>query len=123
MKSSDQLHATDLDFSQGVVETSDSDLDSQEARAFVERAASHPSAAGSGDGRGGPPTAPARPTAVQKEMLRPLTLRIPDSLHARLLHIAENGSKSMNQFVIDALMPAVERQVEKIARRKELGLD
>jgi len=56
-------------------------------------------------------------------MLRPLTLRIPDSLHARLLHIAENGSKSMNQFVIDALMPAVERQVEKIARRKELGLD
>ena len=123
MKSSDQLHATDLDFSQGVVETSDTDLDSQEARAFVERAASHPSAADSGEGTGGPLNAPARLTAVQTEMLRPLTLRIPDSPHARLLHIARNGSKPMNKFIIDVLMPAVKQQVKKIARRKELGLD
>ena len=100
------------------------DLDSREARAFVERAASHPLAPEIGEGRGGsPPPTLARSTATQKELLRPLTLRIPGSLHARLLFIAENGSKSMNQFVIEALMPAVEQQVEKITRRKELGLD
>jgi len=40
-----------------------------------------------------------------------------------LLYIAENGSKSMNQFVIEALVPAVAQQVDKITRRKELGLD
>ncbi len=100
------------------------DLDSREARAFVERAASHPSAPETGEGRGGPPSPTlARSVAAQKELLRPLTLRIPESLHARLLFIAENGSKSMNQFVIEALMPAVEQQVEKITRRRELGLD
>ena len=100
------------------------DLDSQEARAFVERAASHPSTSGAGEGRERPPVpAPARPTTAQKELLRPLTLRIPESLHTRLLYIAENGSKSMNQFVIEALMPAVEQQMDKITRRKELGLD
>ena len=99
------------------------DLDSQEARAFVERAASHPSAAEAEEGRGAPLPASGRPATAQKEPLRPLTLRIPESLHARLLYIAENGSKSMNQFVIEALMPAVEQQVDKITRRKELGLD
>ena len=99
------------------------DLDSEEARAFVERAASHPSASEAGEGRGEPLVASTRRTAAQKEVLRPLTLRIPESLHARLLYIAENGSKSMNQFVIEALVPAVEQQVDKITRRKELGLD
>ena len=99
------------------------DLDSQEARAFVERAASHPSAAKAEEGREAPLSASGRPIASQKELLRPLTLRIPESLHARLLYIAENGSKSMNQFVIEALMPAVEQQVDKITRRKALGLD
>ncbi len=100
------------------------DLDSREAREFVERASSHPSSPDAGEGRGGTPLAmPPSPIIPQKELLRPLTLRIPETLHARLLYIAENGSKSMNQFVIDALMPAVEVQVDKIARRKELGLD
>lgn len=100
------------------------DLDSQEARAFVERASSHPSTLDAGEGREGPPLPALLPPATaQKELLRPLTLRIPESLHARLLYIAENGSKSMNQFAIEALLPAVEQQVDKIARRKELGLD
>ena len=101
------------------------DLDSLEARAFVERAASHPSATEAREGRGelSGSRPPDRLPCSLKEQLRPLTLRIPESLHTRLLYIAENGSKSMNQFVIEALMPAVEQQVDKIARRKELGLD
>jgi hypothetical protein len=100
------------------------DLDSREARAFVERAASHPSSNDPREGRGAQP-APALPgaAATQRQPLRPLTLRIPESLHSSLLFIAENGSRSMNQFVIDALAPAVEAQIEKINRRKELGLD
>ena len=52
-----------------------------------------------------------------------MTLRIPEELHSALLYIAENGSKSMNQFAIDVLTPATELQMGKIARRKELGLD
>ncbi len=61
--------------------------------------------------------------ASRREQLRPLTLRIPENLHNALLYIAENSSKSMNQFAIDALTPAVEAQIAKIAKRKELGLD
>ncbi len=100
------------------------DLDSREARAFVERAASHPSSNGPAEGRVAA-LAQERPAgaAAARQLLRPLTLRIPEALHSSLLYIAENGSKSMNQFVIDALAPAVEAQIEKITRRKELGLD
>jgi hypothetical protein len=97
------------------------DLDSPEARAFVE---------GVGAAQVGEVPRPAAiatvpPIAVEptRELLRPLTLRIPDSLHRNLSYIAENGSKSMNQFAIDALAPAVEIALDKIRRRKELGLD
>lgn len=101
------------------------DIDSERARQFVDGAASHPSVEAP-TGRGGEPdrspeTAPAR--KERREQLRPLTLRIPEELHNALLYIAENGSKSMNQFAIDALTPATELQMNKIARRKELGLD
>jgi len=76
-----------------------------------------------GRGRGAVPPPPEVPAHARKEQLRPLTLRVPEHLHGQLLYIAENGSKSMNQFVIDALAPAVNAQMDKIARRKELGLD
>lgn len=101
------------------------DIDSERARQFVDGAASHPSAEtptgeeGQPDGR----TETAPPRKIRREQLRPLTLRIPEELHNALLYIAENGSKSMNQFAIDALTPATELQMGKIARRKELGLD
>lgn len=105
-------------------------LDSPEARAFVDAAASAGSAPAAQDEAGqGHPEKPRSTGPVQslgsrtREILRPLTLRIPESLHASLLYIAENSSKSMNQFVIDALAPAVDSQIDKIARRKELGLD
>ena len=111
------------------------DLDSDHARQFVERAASHPSvdtAEPRPQGRGAPPPAPplainppaAAPAAPpRRDPLRPLTLRIPEALHNALLFIADNSSKSMNQFAIDALTPAAEAQIAKIMKRKELGLD
>lgn len=100
------------------------DLDSAQARDFVERAVSHPATpAPPMAGQGRAPSPPAMPASPRKEQLRPLTLRVPEHLHGQLLYIAENGSKSMNQFVIDALAPAVDAQIEKIVRRKELGLD
>lgn len=102
------------------------DLDSDHARQFVDRATSHPSAQQipeeKGKGEDRPKPAVALP-ASRREQLRPLTLRIPENLHNALLYIAENSSKSMNQFAIDALTPAVESQIAKIAKRKELGLD
>jgi hypothetical protein len=98
------------------------DLDSPEARAFVEGVATNQEPVAARDVERAV-AIPPKPPEAQKELLRPLTLRIPDSLHRRLLYIAENGSKSMNQFAIDALAPAVDAAIEKIRRRKELGLD
>ncbi len=102
------------------------DLDSEHARQFVERAASHPSTptAAEGEERGQSATTPVPAVpAHRREQLRPLTLRIPEDLHSALLYIAENSSKSMNQFAIDVLTPAAEAQINKIKKRKELGLD
>jgi hypothetical protein len=59
----------------------------------------------------------------RKERLQPVTLRLSEAMHAQLLHIADNGKRSMNQFIIDVLGPAVALEVEKIERRKALGLD
>ena len=98
------------------------DLDGDLARQFVEGAATQPSSgAPAGEGRAEPLGASLKP--ARREQLRPLTLRVPEELHQALLYIAENGSKSMNQFAIDALTPAAAAQLEKIARRKELGLE
>ena len=114
-------------------------LDSPAAKAFVE---------GADSGAGGAPAAsqnrlavvetaqpapvePLRPTPAteviprgpRKERMQPVTLRLSEAMHAQLLHIANNGKRSMNQFIIDVLGPAVAAEVEKIERRKALGLD
>ncbi len=116
-------------------------LESPAAKAFVE---------GADQGAGGPPDASqhrlavveAAPSAAveplqpvpaaeagtiqrgpRKERLQPVTLRLSEAMHAQLLHIADNGKRSMNQFIIDVLGPAVASEVEKIERRKALGLD
>ena len=123
-------------------------LDSPAARAFVQGAG-----AGAGEGASAvPPAEPPRLTAVEptspppaepprvpaptvpdipgamprgprKERLQPVTLRVSEALHAQLLYIADNGKRSMNQFIVDVLGPAVRAEVEKIEKRKALGLD
>jgi predicted HicB family RNase H-like nuclease len=55
--------------------------------------------------------------------MQPVTLRVSEALHAELLYIAENSPRSMNQFIVDTLGPAVTAEVGKIQKRKELGLD
>jgi hypothetical protein len=67
--------------------------------------------------------APVLPQPARKERQQPVTLRVSEGLHAQLLYIAENGSRSMNQFIVDVLGPAVAAEMEKIQRRKALGLD
>jgi hypothetical protein len=67
--------------------------------------------------------AEAIPRGPRKERMQPVTLRLSEAMHAQLLHIADNGKRSMNQFIIDVLGPAVAAEVEKIERRKALGLD
>lgn len=114
-------------------------LDSPAAKAFVEGADP-----GVGGVPGGSPNRlamveavqpaiaePLRPTPAtevlsggpRKERMQPVTLRLSEAMHAQLLHIANNGKRSMNQFIIDVLGPAVAAEVEKIERRKALGLD
>lgn len=102
------------------------DLDSDHARQFVDRAASHPSTEpviGEERGEIRPESLPLSTGGTRREQLRPLTLRIPEELHSALLYIAENSSKSMNQFAIDVLTPAAAARISKIAKRKELGLE
>lgn len=70
-----------------------------------------------------PPATEMIPRRPRKERMQPVTLRLSEALHAQLLHIADNGKRSMNQFIIDVLGPAVAAEVEKIERRKALGLD
>jgi HicB family len=115
-------------------------LDSPAAKAFVD---------GADLGAGGPPAASHGPAVVEaappasvgpsrlapaaevaaiprgprKERMQPVTLRISEAMHAQLLYIADNGKRSMNQFIVDVLGPAVVTEVEKIERRKALGLD
>ena len=114
------------------------DIDSPAARAFVEAAGS-PSVGGPGGQASAPATAepiaaspptpvptlttPSRPASPVKEIMKPLTLRIPESLHAQLLFIAENSPRSMNRFVLDALVPVVEAECRKIEKRNALCLD
>jgi hypothetical protein len=66
---------------------------------------------------------PVLPQPARKERQQPVTLRVSESLHAQLLYIAENGPRSMNQFIVDVLGPAVAAEIEKIQRRKAMGLD
>lgn len=79
------------------------------ARAFVERTASHQSALEAGEGRGAPLPAFSAP---DRNCLSHLPCA-PESLHVRLLYIAENGSEPIYQFVIEALVPAVEQLLGK----------
>ena len=69
------------------------------------------------------PEVPAVPRGPRKERMQPVTLRVSEALHAQLLYIADNGKRSMNQFIVDVLGPAVQVEVEKIRKRKALGLD
>jgi len=55
--------------------------------------------------------------------MKVLTVRLPESLHARLEFIARNSPHSMNSFVQAALEPAVAAEIEKINKRKAMGLD
>jgi len=70
-----------------------------------------------------PDPAPAAPAATRREPMKVLTVRLPESLHARLEYIARNSPHSMNSFVQAALEPAVATELEKISKRKALGLD
>jgi hypothetical protein len=76
-----------------------------------------------------PPPAPSpiapEPVAAtpRREAMKVLTVRLPESLHARLEFIARNSPHSMNSFVQAALEPAVATEIEKINKRKAMGLD
>jgi HicB family len=70
-----------------------------------------------------PEISAAVPRGPRKERMQPVTLRVSEALHAQLLYIADNGKRSMNQFIVDVLGPAVQVEVEKIQKRKALGLD
>src|SRR4051812_37925972 len=68
------------------------------------------------------PAAAAEVTAIprgpRKERMQPVTLRLSEAMHAQLLHIANNGKRSMNQFIIDVLGPAVVRKLKRSSAGK-----
>jgi hypothetical protein len=100
-------------------------LDTEAARRFI-------SGGAGGEGQGTPEAAPLPPASVQaseppppprRELMKVLTVRLPESLHARLDFIARNSPHSMNSFVQAALEPAIAAEIEKINKRKAMGLD
>ena len=98
-------------------------LDTEAARRFI-------SGGVNGEGQGASQAAPPAPaqaaepsSAPRREAMKVLTVRLPESLHARLDFIARNSPHSMNSFVQAALEPAVAAEIEKINKRKAMGLD
>ena len=107
-------------------------LDTPAAKAFVQGANPEAREPAGAAPSAEPPRAPAPPAlevpvavprGPRKERMQPVTLRVSEALHAQLLYIADNGKRSMNQFIVDVLGPAVRAEVEKIEKRKALGLD
>lgn len=103
-------------------------LDTEAARRFI---TGSPDAEGKGPAPASTPAPqPAvqtnvyeQPMAPRREPMKVLTVRLPESLHARLEFIARNSPHSMNSFVQAALEPAVAAEIEKINKRKAMGLD
>jgi hypothetical protein len=101
-------------------------LDTEAARRFSSRGVN-------GEWQGASISVPAAPPAAaeasdtspapRREAMKVLTVRLPESLHARLDFIARNSPHSMNSFVQAALEPAVAAEIEKINKRKAMGLD
>lgn len=96
----------------------------------------HAEAAAAGEGEGGAQgelvpavTQPAN-IAVIPQTTAPASetgwksypLRVRPSVHDQLKYIAENSPRSINDFVNDALAPAIEKEIARINKIKELGL-
>jgi hypothetical protein len=96
-------------------------LETEAARRFI---SGGPGAEGQGASQPAPPaTTPDTPSTPRREPMKVLTVRLPESLHASLDFIARHSPHSMNSFVQAALEPAVAAEIEKINKRKAMGLD
>jgi hypothetical protein len=54
---------------------------------------------------------------VRADVLKVYNLRLPEPYLLKLRFIAENTPGSMHRFCLDALLPAIDAEVERLARR------
>lgn len=75
-----------------------------------------PPAARGGEGRGEPP--PWQQPGVRADVTKPFNLRLPEPLKLKLDYIRERTRISVHEFVMEALLPAVEAELERLKRER-----
>ena len=55
---------------------------------------------------------------VRADMLKVYNLRLPEPYLLKLKFIAENTPGSMHRFCLDALLPAIDAEVERLTQRR-----
>lgn len=69
-------------------------------------------------GRGGEPRPWEAPT-VRADVTKAFNLRLPEPLKLKLDFIRDRTRVSVHEFIMTALAPAVEREVERLTREEE----
>ena len=75
-----------------------------------------PPAARGGEGRGEP--LPWQQPGVRTDVTKPFNLRLPEPLKLKLDYIRERTRISVHEFVMEALIPAVEAELERLKRER-----
>jgi len=52
---------------------------------------------------------------VRDDVLKVYNLRLPEPYLLKLKHIADNTPKSMQKFCLDALLPAIDKEIKKLS--------
>lgn len=65
----------------------------------------------------------AIPLQPAENVWKPYNLRVRPSMHKNLSFIAKHSPKSMNEFINSALEDAVEKELQRLQRIIDLGLD
>jgi hypothetical protein len=77
-----------------------------------------PARAKAGKGRGGEPR-PWEAPSVRADVTKAFNLRLPEPLKLKLDFIRDRTRVSVHEFIMTALAPAVEREVERLMREEE----
>jgi hypothetical protein len=88
------------------------------ARRETAPAAKRPPRAKAGQGRGGGPQ-PWEAPSVRADVTKAFNLRLPEPLKLKLDFIRERTRVSVHEFIMTALAPAVDREIERLTRERE----
>jgi hypothetical protein len=73
---------------------------------------------GQGRGQGSGEPVPWQQPGVRADVTKPFNLRLPEPLKLKLDYIRERTRISVHEFVMEALVPAVEAELERLKRER-----